>query len=261
MVEETFDVEFDENNGSHGASDNLDDVGGEPLRDAIKNMPVGDIKPKEDDDDVRVIDALSSSHVPQDEDKDVRDAHEDTQVTHEQAVAQAQDVDAPHATLQVAARRTSHLLQDHSQDLIIGSPSRCVTTCSKHALFIKHHAFVSLEDEPKIIEEAPCDTDWIIAMQEELNNFSRNQVWTIEERPKDARVIGTKWVFQNKKDDQGKVVHNKARLVAKSCSQVEGLDFSETFAPMARLEAICILLAYASGHDIKLFQMNVKIAF
>jgi len=94
MVEEIFDVAFDETNGSQGASDNLDDVGAEPLRDAMKNMPVGDINPKEDDDDVQVIDAPSPSHVPQYEDKDVRDAHEDTQVTHEQAVAQAQDVDA-----------------------------------------------------------------------------------------------------------------------------------------------------------------------
>ena len=260
MVEETFDVEFDETNGSQGASDNLDDVGGEPLRDAMKNMPVGDIKPKEDD-DVQVIEPPSTSHVPQDEDKDVRDAHEDTQVTHEQAVAQAQDVDAPQPTPQVAPRRTSHLLQDHSQDLIIGSPSRGVTTRSRHALFIEHHAFVSLEDEPKTIEEALRDADWIMAMQEELNNFSRNQVWTLEERPKDARVIGTKWVFRNKKDDQGKVVRNKARLVAKGFSQVEGLDFGETFAPVARLEAIRILLAYASSHDIKLFQMDVKSAF
>jgi len=120
---------------------------------------------------------------------------------------------------------------------------------------------VSLEDEPKTIEEALRDVDWIIAMQEELNNFSHNQVWTLEERTKDARVIGTKWVFQNKKDDQGKVVHNKARLVAKGFSQVEGLDFGETFAPVARLEAIRILLAYASIRDIKLFQMDVKSAF
>ena len=113
----------------------------------------------------------------------------------------------------------------------------------------------------KTIAEALRDADWIMAMQEELNNFSRNQVWTLEERPKDARVIGTKWVFRNKKDDQGKVVRNKARLVAKGFSQVEGLDFGETFAPVARLEAIRILLAYASSHDIKLFQMDVKSAF
>jgi len=161
----------------------------------MKNISVGDIKPKEDDNDVQIIDVLSSSHVPQEDDKDVRDAHEDTQVTHELAVAQAQDVDVPQPTPQVAPRRSSHLLQDHSQDLIIGSPSRGVATRSRHALFIKHHAFVSLEDEPKTIEKALRDADWIIAMQEELNNFSRNQVWTLEERPKDARVIGTKWVF------------------------------------------------------------------
>jgi len=74
-------------------------------------------------------------------------------------------------------------------------------------------------------------------------------------------VIVTKWVFRNKINDQGKVVRNKARLVAKGFSQVEGLDFGETFAPVARLEAIRILLAYASSHDIKLFQMDVKSAF
>jgi len=75
------------------------------------------------------------------------------------------------------------------------------------------------------------------------------------------QVIGTKSVFRNKKEDQGKVVRNKARLVAKGFSQVEGLDFGETFAPVARLEAIRILLAYASSHDIKLFQTDVKSAF
>jgi hypothetical protein len=68
-------------------------------------------------------------------------------------------------------------------------------------------------------------------------------------------------VFRNKQDDQGVIVRNKARLVAKGFSQVEGLDFGETFAPVARLEAIRILLAYASCYDIKLYQMNVKSAF
>jgi len=124
MVEETFDVEFDETNGSQGASDNLDDVAGEPLREVMKNILVGDIKPKEDDGEVQVIDEPSSSRVPQDDDKDV---YEDTQVTHDQAVAQAHDVDAPRLAPQVVERRLSHLLQDHSQDLIIGSPSRGVT--------------------------------------------------------------------------------------------------------------------------------------
>ena len=92
--------------------------------------------------------------------------------------------------------------------------------------------------EPKNVEEALQDPDWINAMHEELNNFIRNEVWILEERPRDARVIRTKWVFHNKQDDQGVVVRNKARLVAKGVSQVEGLDFGETFAPVARLEAI-----------------------
>ena len=98
-------------------------------------------------------------------------------------------------------------------------------------------------------------------MQEEMNNFTRNEVWTLEERPQGARVIGTKWVLRNKQDDQGIVVRNKARLVSNGFSQVEGLDFRETFAPVVRLEAIRILLAYASHHEMKLYQMDVKIAF
>jgi hypothetical protein len=73
-------------------------------------------------------------------------------------------------------------------------------------------------------------------MHEELNNFTRNQIWTLEKPPQDARIIGTKWVFRNKQDDQGVIVRNKARLVAKGFSRVEGLDFGETFAPVARLE-------------------------
>ena len=72
MVEETYDVKFDESNGSQGAHDNLDDVGDEPLRETMKNIPVGDIKPKDDEDNVQVIDPPSSSNVPQDDDKDRR---------------------------------------------------------------------------------------------------------------------------------------------------------------------------------------------
>ena len=75
------------------------------------------------------------------------------------------------------------------------------------------------------------------------------------------QVIGTKWVFYNKQDDQGTVVRNKARLVAKGFSQVEGLDFRETFALVARLEAIRILLSYAYNNNMKLYQMDVKSAF
>jgi hypothetical protein len=74
-------------------------------------------------------------------------------------------------------------------------------------------------------------------------------------------VIGTKWVFRNKQDQDVIVVRNKARLVAQGYTQVEGLNFEETYASVARLEAIRILLANACAHNIKLYQMDMKSAF
>jgi hypothetical protein len=97
-------------------------------------------------------------------------------------------------------------------------------------------------------------------MQEELNNFKRNEVWSVMPRPK-QNVVGTKWVFRNKQDEHYVVKRNKARLVAKGYTQVVGLDFEETFAPVARLQSIRILLAYVAHHSFKLFQMDVKSAF
>ena len=118
-----------------------------------------------------------------------------------------------------------------------------------------------LSIKPKKIEEALRDLDWVNAMHEELNNFTRNQVWELVERPKNHNVIGTKWVYRNKQDQDGIVVRNKERLVAQGYTQVEGLDFGETYAPVARLEAIRILLTYACAYNIKLYQMDVKSAF
>jgi hypothetical protein len=114
--------------------------------------------------------------------------------------------------------------------------------------------------EPYRIEDALRDLDWVVAMQEELNNFTRNEVLHLVPRP-NQNVVGTKWVFRNKQDEHGVVTRNKARLVAKVYSQVEGLDFNETYAPVARLESIRILLAYATYHGFKLYQMDVKSAF
>ena len=100
----------------------------------------------------------------------------------------------------------------------------------------------------------------MLAMQDELNNFKRNEVWSLVPCPK-QNVVGTKWVFRNKQDEYGVVTTNKARPVAKGCAQVAGLDFKVTFAPVARLESIRILLAYVAHHSYKLFQMDVKSAF
>jgi len=122
------------------------------------------------------------------------------------------------------------------------------------------NAFVSLV-EPKNIGDALQDNDWVQAMQEELLQFERNKVWRLVPCPKDRHIIGTRWVFRNKLDGSRTVVRNKARLVAQGYNQQEGIDYDETFAPVARLEAIRLLVAYAAHKGIKLFQMDVKTAF
>jgi hypothetical protein len=121
----------------------------------------------------------------------------------------------------------------HPVDNIIGSIRRGVTTRSHLAIFCEFYSFVSFL-EPLKVEEALGDSNWIVAMQEELNNFTKNEVWSLVERPK-QNVIGTKWVFRNKQDENGVVTRNKARLVVQGFNQVEGLDFGETYAPVARL--------------------------
>ncbi|GKA66458.1 retrovirus-related pol polyprotein from transposon TNT 1-94 [Tanacetum coccineum] len=115
--------------------------------------------------------------------------------------------------------------------------------------------------EPKNVNEALKDESWIIAMQEELNQFIANDVWELVPQPKNMKIIRTKWVFRNKLDKNGVVSHNKARLVVQGYNKKNGIDYDETYAPVARLESIRILLAFACALDFKLFQMDVKSAF
>ena len=98
-------------------------------------------------------------------------------------------------------------------------------------------------------------------MQEELSQFERNEVWNLVPKPKTTNVIGTKWIFMNKSDEDVNIVRNKSRLVAQGYSQIEGIDFKETFAPVARLESIGLLLSISCVHKFKLHQMDVNNAF
>ncbi|GKC31249.1 retrovirus-related pol polyprotein from transposon TNT 1-94 [Tanacetum coccineum] len=102
---------------------------------------------------------------------------------------------------------------------------------------------------------------WVDAMQEELNQFYRNKVWTLVSLPYEKTAIGSKWIFRNKKDEHGITTKIKARLVAQGYSQEEGIDYGETFAPVARMEAIRIFLAFATYMNFKVYQMDVKSAF
>ncbi|GJZ19175.1 putative ribonuclease H-like domain-containing protein [Tanacetum coccineum] len=127
----------------------------------------------------------------------------------------------------------------------------------QHCLFT---CFLS-QEEPKKISESLKDDSWVEAMQEELLQFRLQQVWILVDLPHGAKVIGTKWVYKNKRDERGVVVRNKARLVAQGHRQEEGIDYDEVFAPVARIEAIRLFLAFASFMGFIVYQMDVKSAF
>ncbi|GJY97355.1 putative ribonuclease H-like domain-containing protein [Tanacetum coccineum] len=98
-------------------------------------------------------------------------------------------------------------------------------------------------------------------MQEELLQFKLQQVWTLVDLPYVKKAIGTKWVYRNKKDEKGIMIRNKARLVAQSYTQEDGIDYDEVFAPVARIEAIRLFLAYVSFKGFVVYQIDVKSAF
>eukprot|EP00253_Pinus_taeda_P022953 PITA_22953 len=98
-------------------------------------------------------------------------------------------------------------------------------------------------------------------MNEELEQIEKNNTWEFVPRPNDKNVIGTKWILKNKLNENGDVIRNKARLVCKGYAQQEGINFAETFAPVARLEAIRMFLTLYSFQKFKLYQMDVKSTF
>ncbi|GJR25840.1 putative ribonuclease H-like domain-containing protein, partial [Tanacetum coccineum] len=122
------------------------------------------------------------------------------------------------------------------------------------ACFLSQH-------EPTKISQALDDEICVEAMQEELLQFKIQKVWTLVDLPSHKKAIGTKWVYRNKKDERGIVVRNKSRLVAQGYKQEEGIDYDDVFAPIARVEAIRLFLAFASFMNFPVYQMDVKSAF
>ncbi|GKV46902.1 hypothetical protein SLEP1_g53861 [Rubroshorea leprosula] len=225
VVEESIHVVFDETNPiCSRKSCNDDDV------DAIGKQ-IKDINLKED-----------NTKEAQDE-KNEEDKHEEVQQTHE-----LREPTFP--------RERSYVKGNE----ILGDPSKGVITRSHAHNTCAFIAFIS-QIEPNNLDDSLNDPNWVMAMQEELAQFERNKVWNLISRPKDHPIIGTKWVFRNKLDENGIVVRNKARLVAKGYCQEERIDFDETFASIARLEAIRMLLAFSCFKGFTLYQMDVKSAF
>nr|GEV60796.1 retrovirus-related Pol polyprotein from transposon TNT 1-94 [Tanacetum cinerariifolium] len=180
--------------------------------------------------------------------------------------AQSSSTVSPHSIVQPdhqIPQHNSKWTKDHPLHNIIGQLSRPVSTrlqLHEQALFCYYDAFLT-SVEPKTYKEALTQSCWIEAMQEELSEFERLEVWELVPRPDKVMVITLKWIYKVKLNELGGILKNKARLVARGYRQEEGIDFEESFAPIARLEAIRIFLAYAAHKNILVYQMDVKTAF
>ncbi|GJU31745.1 retrovirus-related pol polyprotein from transposon TNT 1-94 [Tanacetum coccineum] len=153
--------------------------------------------------------------------------------------------------------------KDHPLENIIAELARPVSTRLKlheQALLCYYDAFLTVV-EPKTYKYALTQSYWIKAMQEELNEFERLGVWELVPRPNKVMVITLKWIYKVMLDELGGILKNKAWLVARGYRQEEGIDFEESFAPVARLEAIRIFLAFATYMNMVVYQMDMKTAF
>ncbi|GJY53657.1 retrovirus-related pol polyprotein from transposon TNT 1-94 [Tanacetum coccineum] len=115
--------------------------------------------------------------------------------------------------------------------------------------------------EPKNFKMAVIEDYCFQAMQDEIHEFDQIEVWELVPRPVYVMVIALKWIYKVKLDEYGDVLKNKAQLVVKGYRQEEGIDFEESFAPVARIEAIRIFIANAASKNIVIYQMDVKTAF
>ncbi|GJS55565.1 ribonuclease H-like domain-containing protein [Tanacetum coccineum] len=189
------------------------------------------------------------------------------------------------STIDVPSTPTLRIHKIHPQSQIIGKSTAGVQTRRKlqDSTSNQHQALLSFiykqnrtnhkdqqtclfacflsQEEPKKVSQALADESWVEAMQEELLQFKLQEVWVLCDLPEGKRVIGTKWVFRNKRDERGTIIKNKARLVAQGYRQEEGVDYDEVFAPVARIEAIRLFLAFASFMGFIVYQMDVKSAF
>ncbi|GJY81360.1 putative ribonuclease H-like domain-containing protein [Tanacetum coccineum] len=188
------------------------------------------------------------------------------------------------STVEVSPVETKRINTLHPQSLIIGDHTSAVQTRSKvnntttgESVFIsyihdqqrenhtdfQHCLFACFlsQVEPRSVAQALEDPSWVDAMQEEMQQFKFQNVWVLVDLPEGKYAIGTKWILKNKRDARGIVVRNKARLVAQGHRQEEGIDDDEVFAPVARIEAIRLFLAFAYYMGFMVYQMDVKSAF
>nr|GFA13588.1 retrovirus-related Pol polyprotein from transposon TNT 1-94 [Tanacetum cinerariifolium] len=153
--------------------------------------------------------------------------------------------------------------KDHPLDNVINNPSRPVSTrkqLATDALWCLYSSVLS-KIELKNFKSTIIEDCWFQAMQDEIYEFDRLQVWELVPQPDCVMIIALKWIYKVKLDEYDDVLKNKARLVAKEYRQEEGIDFEESFAPVARIEEIHIFIANAASRNMTVYQMDVKMAF
>jgi hypothetical protein len=119
----------------------------------------------------------------------------------------------------------------------------------------------AINDELATVEEAMKSKAWHTSMLEELGSIKENRTWSLVDLPKGRKAIGLKWVYKLKHDEHGEIVKHKARLVAKGYVRRKGIDFDEVYAPVARMESVCIMLILAAHLSWSVHHMDIKFAF
>jgi hypothetical protein len=227
-VKTTCDAVFDETNVSQKEQVDLDLIDDEEATcDALQRMVIGNVRPQDLSNQPQETSPNDTTTPAQGLDQD---NHEEDVEPNDQGLEESNDQggdedDRDKGEAPPHPRVRQNVQRDHPVDNILDDIEKGVTTRSRVANFCEHYSFVSSFETFKV-EDVLRDPDWVVAMQEELNNFKRNEVWSSIERPK-QNVVGIKWVFRNKQDEHGVVTRNKARLVEKSYSQVKGLDFNK----------------------------------
>ncbi|GJX70348.1 putative ribonuclease H-like domain-containing protein [Tanacetum coccineum] len=164
--------------------------------------------------------------------------------------------------IEVSPTPTLRIHNIHPKSQILGDPKSAVQTRSKVQQKLGAHALISYIQKQQRNNHKDQQHCWFFKpCKKSLLRFKLQQVWVLVDLPHGMKVIGTKWVYRNKRDERGVVVRNKARLVAQGYTQEEGIDYDEVFAPVARIEAIRLFLAFASFMGFIVYQMDVKSAF
>ncbi|GJT40516.1 gag-pol polyprotein [Tanacetum coccineum] len=183
---------------------------------------------------------------------------------HEQGDTSSQYVDSSNMRTFYQRHPSDHRwTKYHPLEQVIGNPSQLIRTrChlkTDGEMYI--FALTVSQTKPRNIIESMADSAWIEAMQEELFQFDRLDVWELVDRPLFKNVINIEWLWKKKRDEENIVIYNKARLVSKGYNQQEGIDFEESFALVARLEAVRLFVVYAAHKSYSVYQMDVKTAF